>query len=446
MDQAIDTSSCDREPIHIPGSIQPHGIMLVADKTTLLVRHGAGDVERVFAVELWADRPLADFLGEEVAQKAALVSATAAKRAFIDSIEAPGAALLDVTAHIIDNWLIVEIEPKVDRSAIVARTARQDRGCFKRLRPGDHAEKPLRYRRRSVSRTHAIRPRDGVPLPGERRGRGHRRSKTRRPELVPQSSFSGLGYSAAGPRALHPQPASRHSGRELPTRPVAAAVGWPCPTGYERQHSSQRLADPSAVPEKHGGGGFSVGFHREGRHPLGTDRMPQRNAADDRLRYPRDMPHACQQSRPPDQDAGRSRRLSRAAAAARLAGRYDRIAVAAWIARRGDCRACRRSVPADPLRRLCSPARQGALADRRLSAGAGCQNAGGMADNQERRVGVFDQPADRIVSGSGAIPGNCRRRPHRAAICRGTLVADLVPRRRSPGREVGGQSAQSGRT
>jgi two-component system, chemotaxis family, sensor kinase Cph1 len=112
-DLAIDISSCDREPIHVPGSIQPHGIMLVAETTTLIVRHGAGDVERVFEVEQWADRPLADFLGEEVARKAALVSATAAKRAYIDTINAPGAARLDVTAHIIGNYLIIEIEPKV---------------------------------------------------------------------------------------------------------------------------------------------------------------------------------------------------------------------------------------------------------------------------------------------------------------------------------------------
>jgi chemotaxis family two-component system sensor kinase Cph1 len=115
-DLAIDISGCDREPIHIPGSIQPHGIMLVAEKTTLVVRHGAGDVERVFGVEQWDGRPLADFIGEEVARKAALVSGTAAKRAFIDTINAPGAALLDVTAHIIDSWLIIEIEPKATAS------------------------------------------------------------------------------------------------------------------------------------------------------------------------------------------------------------------------------------------------------------------------------------------------------------------------------------------
>ena len=112
-DFAIDVSACDREPIHIPGAIQPHGIMLVAGKATLVVRHGAGDIERVFGFEPWAGRPLADFLGEEVARTAALVSETASKRAFISTINAPGAALLDVTAHIIDDYLIVEIEPKV---------------------------------------------------------------------------------------------------------------------------------------------------------------------------------------------------------------------------------------------------------------------------------------------------------------------------------------------
>jgi len=50
-DFAIDVSACDREPIHIPGAIQPHGIMLVAGKATLVVRHGAGDIERVFGFE-----------------------------------------------------------------------------------------------------------------------------------------------------------------------------------------------------------------------------------------------------------------------------------------------------------------------------------------------------------------------------------------------------------
>ena len=35
----IDTTSCDREPIHVPGSIQPHGCMLIADAELRVVGH-----------------------------------------------------------------------------------------------------------------------------------------------------------------------------------------------------------------------------------------------------------------------------------------------------------------------------------------------------------------------------------------------------------------------
>ena len=44
-DIKVELSLCDREPIHVPGSIQPHGMMLVADLDGLLVRHVAGDIE-----------------------------------------------------------------------------------------------------------------------------------------------------------------------------------------------------------------------------------------------------------------------------------------------------------------------------------------------------------------------------------------------------------------
>ena len=38
-----DLISCDREPIDIPGSIQPHGVMLVVDCQQLVIRRYAGD-------------------------------------------------------------------------------------------------------------------------------------------------------------------------------------------------------------------------------------------------------------------------------------------------------------------------------------------------------------------------------------------------------------------
>ena len=40
--ETIDLTNCDREPIHIPGSIQPHGALLALDTTLQTVlRHSA---------------------------------------------------------------------------------------------------------------------------------------------------------------------------------------------------------------------------------------------------------------------------------------------------------------------------------------------------------------------------------------------------------------------
>lgn len=46
----LDLTACDREPIHLPGAIQPHGAMLVVDPESGLVRHQAGDTQRFLGV------------------------------------------------------------------------------------------------------------------------------------------------------------------------------------------------------------------------------------------------------------------------------------------------------------------------------------------------------------------------------------------------------------
>ena len=60
MSELPDLTLCDREPIHIPGSIQPHGVLLVVDaatKTVLQVSENIGDVAGV-GVETALDAPL----------------------------------------------------------------------------------------------------------------------------------------------------------------------------------------------------------------------------------------------------------------------------------------------------------------------------------------------------------------------------------------------------
>ncbi len=55
---SVDVTTCDREPIHIPGAILPHGAMLVLDADTLEVLQAAGDTHRLLGV------PLLELLGQ----------------------------------------------------------------------------------------------------------------------------------------------------------------------------------------------------------------------------------------------------------------------------------------------------------------------------------------------------------------------------------------------
>lgn len=61
--KAADITPCDLEPIHIPGSIQPHGIMLIANDDMVVIG-AAGDVEGRLSSD-WAGRPLSDLISEE---------------------------------------------------------------------------------------------------------------------------------------------------------------------------------------------------------------------------------------------------------------------------------------------------------------------------------------------------------------------------------------------
>jgi light-regulated signal transduction histidine kinase (bacteriophytochrome) len=49
MTDPIDTTDCDREPIHIPGSIQPHGVLLAVDPDSLEILQAAATWRRCWA-------------------------------------------------------------------------------------------------------------------------------------------------------------------------------------------------------------------------------------------------------------------------------------------------------------------------------------------------------------------------------------------------------------
>ncbi|AYD05206.1 histidine kinase dimerization/phosphoacceptor domain -containing protein [Neorhizobium sp. NCHU2750] len=100
-----DVTSCDLEPIHIPGSIQPHGIMLVADRS-LTVVGAAGDVEGRLS-KGWADRPLADLIGAECASKAA--EADDSGPVILGRVDGPAGAM-NAFAYRSGDKLVVEMD------------------------------------------------------------------------------------------------------------------------------------------------------------------------------------------------------------------------------------------------------------------------------------------------------------------------------------------------
>src|SRR4051794_14635352 len=67
----VDLSTCDREPIHIPGSIQPHGVLLVLDEPTYEVRQASENVGEMLGIPLEQvlGRTLDEFLGDEQGER-----------------------------------------------------------------------------------------------------------------------------------------------------------------------------------------------------------------------------------------------------------------------------------------------------------------------------------------------------------------------------------------
>ncbi|WP_375270816.1 histidine kinase dimerization/phosphoacceptor domain -containing protein [Sphingomonas sp.] len=101
----VDLTACDREPIHVPGAVQPHGLLLIADPQTLRILAGAGDIEGRLALD-WLGRTLTDVLGIDVAS---VLSHAAV---------GPGGTVIggvvsghDIAFHRSGAYLLAELEP-----------------------------------------------------------------------------------------------------------------------------------------------------------------------------------------------------------------------------------------------------------------------------------------------------------------------------------------------
>jgi light-regulated signal transduction histidine kinase (bacteriophytochrome) len=113
----VDLTTCDREPIHIPGSIQPHGVLLVVDRDTGHVEQCAGDTRFLIGVEpaRVVGTPLAEVLEPEaetmVVGQLRLPTRVLAPVMRLGVRSRAGSLPLDLTLHANGRTAMVELEP-----------------------------------------------------------------------------------------------------------------------------------------------------------------------------------------------------------------------------------------------------------------------------------------------------------------------------------------------
>lgn len=120
MADMIDLANCDREPIHIPGTIQPHGALLVLHDPTLEILQVSRNTQALLgsAPEELLGQPLSSLFNNNQIQQ--IRQCLAENFESLNPLEfsvAQGeqSRHFDGIVHYIDSAIILELEPKRDR-------------------------------------------------------------------------------------------------------------------------------------------------------------------------------------------------------------------------------------------------------------------------------------------------------------------------------------------
>ncbi len=114
--QRVDLTNCDREPIHIPGRIQPHGVLVALEEPELTVQQVSVNVDRFFAAgsaELLG-QPLAHLVGEgqaELLRELLRRDDLERNPLYVCTLKAPsGDGYFNLVAHRSRGMLVLELE------------------------------------------------------------------------------------------------------------------------------------------------------------------------------------------------------------------------------------------------------------------------------------------------------------------------------------------------
>lgn len=113
--------SCDVEPIHVPGAIQPHGLLLLFDAASETLAHWAGDVDLFLGVMPEVGNPAGKLLGLRLRNLVGQRLLIAGEEAiYVGLINPPGRAPLSASVSRTGSFISVELEPAGDESSPAA--------------------------------------------------------------------------------------------------------------------------------------------------------------------------------------------------------------------------------------------------------------------------------------------------------------------------------------
>ncbi|QEE44695.1 GAF domain-containing protein [Rhizobium sp. WL3] len=117
---SVDLTNCDREPIHIPGSIQPHGCLLSCDPAITTVRRYSANAPEMLGVQQRLEGlSIADLFGADVThdiRNAIAAAPDASRPAVIAHLPLANGQHFDVAVHRQIQGAILEFEPSLRRT------------------------------------------------------------------------------------------------------------------------------------------------------------------------------------------------------------------------------------------------------------------------------------------------------------------------------------------
>lgn len=241
VDDRPDLTNCDREPIHIPGSIQSHGGLLAADITASVVLRHSANIPAMLGVDGEINgRPLESLLGLDathILRNALATFNDAARPALITRLRVGPKATCDVAIHSFKSVVIVEF---VEASRLDEHPLELTRSMLSRMRKINDID---RLTRDTARLAQAVLGYDRVMIyrftPD---GAGQVISESKRGDL---ESFLGQYFPASDipqqARALYLRNTLRiisdSSGQPIPIVPALDASGEPLDLSYAHLRS-----------------------------------------------------------------------------------------------------------------------------------------------------------------------------------------------------------------